>query len=578
MKGAQMVWEALLQEGVDLVFGHPGGAILPTYDALAPYQGDGRIHHVLVRHEQCAAHMADGYARATGRVGVCIATSGPGATNLVTGLATAQMDSVPVVAITGQVPTNLLGTDAFQESDVVGVTQPVVKHNYLVTSVDDLPLIMKEAFHIAREGRPGVVLVDICKDVQNATGWFRYDMEIDLPGFEPWPTVDKEAVRQAAELINRGERPLILAGHGVQIAGVSRDLLELVEKAEIPIVTTLLGTGNIPESHPLNLGMGGMHGEAYANRAVQGCDVLIAMGMRFDDRITGRLDRFAKQAKIIHFELDRAEVGKNVVPDVPVIGDLAETLPALLPLIETRRHSVWIQELQEWREDSMQGDIINYEVDELIPPFVIRQLWHATNHGQKAPIIVTDVGQHQMWECQYYTHDHSGMLLTSGGLGTMGYALPAAIGAQMAHPDRLVWAVAGDGGFQMTLQELAVLKQEHDLPVKIAIINNGFLGMVRQWQQFFYDKRYVGTPVWSPDYVKLAEAYQIPALCVRRPDQVMPAIEQAINTPGPFLIDFQVKEEVNVYPMVPPGAAVDELIRRPKPSVVQGYSGVEPSW
>jgi acetolactate synthase-1/2/3 large subunit len=578
MKGSQMVWEALLQEGVNVIFGHPGGAILPTYDALSPFEADGRMHHVLVRHEQCAAHMADGYARATGRVGVCIATSGPGATNLVTGLATAQMDSVPIVAITGQVPTNLLGTDAFQESDVVGVTQPVVKHNYLVTSVEDLPLILKEAFYIAREGRPGVVLVDICKDVQNATGWFRYDFAVDLPGFEPWPTVDMAAVTAAAALINRAERPLVLSGHGVQIAGVSRELLEMVERAEIPMVTTLLGTGNIPESHPLSLGMGGMHGEAYANRAIQGCDVLIAMGMRFDDRITGRLDRFAKQAKIIHFELDRAEVGKNVVPDVTVIGDMAETVPALLPMIESRRHQVWIQELKEWREDSVQTDIINYEVDELIPPFVIRQLWHATKDSRQPPIIVTDVGQHQMWECQYYTHDHSNMLLTSGGLGTMGFALPAAIGAQMAHPDRLVWAVAGDGGFQMTLQELAVLKQERNLPVKIAIINNGFLGMVRQWQQFFYDKRYTGTPVWSPDYVKLAEAYQIPALCVRRPDEVMAAFEKAINTPGPFLIDFQVKEEVNVYPMVAPGAAVDDLIRRPKPSVVQGYSGVEPSW
>lgn len=578
MKGAQMVWEALVQEGVNLVFGHPGGAILPTYDALSSFEASGQIHHVLVRHEQCAAHMADGYARATGRVGVCIATSGPGATNLVTGLATAQMDSVPVVAITGQVPTNLLGTDAFQESDVVGVTQPVVKHNYLVTDVRDLPLILKEAFHIAREGRPGVVLVDICKDVQNATGEFRYDFEIDLPGFEPWPTVDMETVRQTAELINRAERPLILCGHGIQIAGVSKELLEMVERAEVPVVTTLLGTGNIPESHPLSLGMGGMHGEAYANRAIQACDVLIAMGMRFDDRITGRLDRFGKQAKIIHFELDKAEVGKNVVPDIAVIGDLGETLPALLPMIETRRHQVWIQEIKDWRTDSTQSDIINYEVDELIPPFVIRQLWHATKNHVQAPIIVTDVGQHQMWECQYFTHDHSGMLLTSGGLGTMGFALPAAIGAQMAHPDRLVWAVAGDGGFQMTLQELAVLKQEHDLPVKIAIINNGFLGMVRQWQQFFYDKRYTGTPVWSPDFVKLADAYGIPGLVVRKPEEVMPAIEQAINTPGPFVIDFQVKEEVNVYPMVAPGAAVDDLIRRPKPSVVQGYSGVEPSW
>ncbi len=385
MKGAQMVWEALVREGVRVVYGHPGGAILPTYDALSPYEAEGKIHHVLVRHEQCAAHMADGWARATGEVGVCIVTSGPAATNLVTGLATAQMDSVPIVAITGQVPTNLLGTDAFQEADVVGVTAPVCKHNYLVTDVNDLPLILKEAFYIAREGRPGVVLIDICKDVQNATGMFRYDFEIDLPGFEPWPNVDMEVVRKAAELINKAERPLVLSGHGVTLAGMGRELLEMVERAEIPVVTTLLGAGNIPESHPLSLGMGGMHGEAYANRAVQGCDVLIAMGMRFDDRITGVLSSFAKQAKIIHFELDKAEVGKNVVPDVPVIGDLAETLPALLPLIEERRHQVWLQEIKEWKSDTDQSDIINYEVDELIPPFVIRQLWHATHTARKRP-------------------------------------------------------------------------------------------------------------------------------------------------------------------------------------------------
>ncbi|MFM7584151.1 MAG: thiamine pyrophosphate-binding protein, partial [Caldilinea sp.] len=323
MKGAQMIWEAMVREGVRVVYGHPGGAILPAYDALSPYEAEGKLHHVLVRHEQCAAHMADGWARATGEVGVCIATSGPGATNLVTGLATAQMDSIPVVAITGQVPTKLLGTDAFQESDVVGVSAPVCKHNYLVTDVNELPLILKEAFYIAREGRPGVVLVDICKDVQNAEGTFRYDFEIELPGFEPWPNVDLECVRKAAALINQSERPLVLSGHGVQLARMGHELLALVEKAEIPVVTTLLGTGNIPESHPLSLGMGGMHGEAYANQAVQSCDVLIAVGMRFDDRITGRLDKFAKQAKVIHFELDRAEVGKNIVPDVPVIGDLA---------------------------------------------------------------------------------------------------------------------------------------------------------------------------------------------------------------------------------------------------------------
>ena len=577
MTGSEMIWESLLREGVQIVFGHPGGAILPAYDALAEYEGDGRIHHVLVRHEQCAAHMADGFDRATGDVGVCIVTSGPGATNLVTGLATAQMDSVPVVAITGQVPTNLLGTDAFQESDVVGVSQPVCKHNYLVTDIAELPLVMKEAFYIAREGRPGVVLVDICKDVQIETGTFRYDFEINLPGFEPWPEYSPEAVQAAADLLNDSERPLILAGHGVHLSNTSEELLQLVEKAGIPVVTTLLGTGNIPETHPLSLGMGGMHGEAFANRAVQACDVLIAMGMRFDDRITGRLDRFAANAKIIHFELDKAEVGKNIVPDVAVVGDLADTLPAYLPLVEERRHQEWVDTLNEWRSETDEADIIQFEVEELIPPYVIRQLWHATERTDKRVIVVTDVGQHQMWESQYYIHEQAGMLLTSGGLGTMGYALPAALGAQMSDPGALVWCVAGDGGFQMTLQELATIQQEK-LPVKIAIINNGFLGMVRQWQQIFYDKRYVGTPILSPDYVKLADAYDIPAAVVRHPSDVVPVLEQAHATDGPFLVDFQVKEEVNVYPMVAPGAAVDELIRRPKPGYVQGYSGVQPSW
>jgi len=577
MTGARMIWEALVLEDVDVIFGHPGGAILPTYDALSEYEADGRIHHVLVRHEQCAAHMADGYARVTGKVGTCIATSGPGATNLVTGLATAQMDSIPMVAITGQVPSNLLGTDAFQESDVFGVTQPVCKHNYLITDVTDLPRALKEAFYIAREGRPGVVLIDICKDVQTAEGDFDYDIAIDLPGF----TMDKIAVphsdvQAAADLINAAERPLVICGHGVQLAGVSEELAEFVEKGEIPTVTTLLGTGNLPETHRLSLGMGGMHGEAFANNAIQACDVLIAMGMRFDDRVTGRLDKFAKQAKIIHFELDQAEVGKNIVPDVAVIGNLADTLPALLPLIEDKRHPVWLDRLTEWKGETADTDILNLELDELIPPFVLRHLWEGTKNTPKPTIIVTDVGQHQMWECQYYTHDHAGQLLTSGGLGTMGYALPAAIGAQMSDRDRLVWAIAGDGGFQMTMQELAVLVQERGLPVKIGIINNGFLGMVRQWQQIFYDKRYTGTPIISPDYVTLASAYGIPALAISKPEDVAPAIEQANNTPGPFLIDFRVKEEVNVYPMVAPGAAVDDLIRRPK--VVQGPSGIQPAW
>ncbi len=579
MTGAQMIWAAFEREGVDVVFGHPGGAILPAYDALSPYEAEGKIHHVLVRHEQCAGHMADGYARSTGKVGCCVVTSGPAATNLVTGLATALMDSVPIVAVTGQVATFLLGTDAFQESDVVGITQPACKHNYLVTDVEDLPLILKEAFYIAREGRPGPVLIDICKDVQNATGMFRYDMEIDLPGFEPWPTVEQAKVKAAADLINNAERPLIIAGHGIQLSGTSWELLQLVEKANIPVTTTLLGAGDIPETHPLNLGMAGMHGEAYANQAIQRCDVLIAMGMRFDDRITGDLDRFAKQAKIIHFEIDWAEVGKNIEPEIAVVGTLGDSLPALLPLINERKHQAWIDEVQTWKDDSNDSDILKYEVDELIPPYVIRQLWHSIKAEDKEPaIIVTDVGQHQMWESQYFIHEFSGQLLTSGGLGTMGYALPAAIGAQIAHPDRLVWAIAGDGGFQMTLQELAVLKQENRLPVKIAIINNGFLGMVRQWQQLFYEKRYTGTPIVSPDFVKLADAYDIPALRVTKPAQVSDAFKQAIETPGPFLIDFRVKEEVNVYPMVATGAAVHEMIRRPKPTVVQGFSGVEPGW
>lgn len=575
--GSEMIWDACVLEGVKHLFGHPGGAILPAYDALAPYEHHGVLHHVLVRHEQCAAHMADGFARATGQVGVCVATSGPGATNLVTGLATAQMDSVPVVAITGQVPVPLLGTDAFQESDIVGITQPVCKHNYLVTDIEELPLVMKEAFYIAREGRPGVVLVDVCKDVQAAMGEFRYHMDVSLPGFEPYPTYHSPALQEAADLINEAEAPLILAGHGIHLAGVADVLQRMIEKAEIPVVTTLLGTGNIPETHPLSLGMGGMHGEAYANEAVQSCDVLIALGMRFDDRITGRLDRFATQASIVHFELDLAEVGKNIKPDVAVVGDLAQTLPALEPLIAPNTHPDWLDAIFQNRRESAHKDILNYEVDDLIPPFVMRRIWEETSrdHEPERVIITTDVGQHQMWESQYYIHERAGMLLTSGGLGTMGYGLPAAMGAQMGQEDCLVWTIVGDGGFQMTLQELATMQQEN-LPVKIAIINNGFLGMVRQWQQIFYEKRYVGTPVLSPDYVKLAEAYGIPALKIDDPADVNDAVRRANATPGPFLIDFQVKEEINVYPMVPPGAAVDDLIRRDR--IVQEHGGVAPAF
>jgi len=571
--GAQIVWESLMREGVDTVFGHPGGAILPTYDAMPDYP----IRHILVRHEQCAAHAAEGYARATGKVGVCIATSGPGATNLVTGIANAMMDSVPIVAITGQVASHLIGGDAFQETDISGITLPITKHNYLVTKVDDIAQVMAEAFHIARSGRPGPVLIDIAKDAQQAKTEFRYPSpdELYLPGLRLPKPPDPAAVRAAADLINAAQRPLVLAGHGVQLGDATWELRQLIEKAEIPTVTTLLGIGDIPETHPLCLGMGGMHGEAYANQAIQACDVLIAVGMRFDDRITGRLDSFAKQAKIIHFEIDPAEIGKNVKPDVAVLGDCKDTLGALLPLIEERRHSEWLGLINEWRADSQERDISNTEVDELIPPFVMRQLWHATQDSNC--IVVTDVGQHQMWEAQYYIHARPRQLITSGGLGTMGFAMPAAMGVKLGVPEAEVWAICGDGGFQMTMQELGTIMQER-IPIKIGIIVNGFLGMVRQWQQFFYEKRYAGTPILSPDYVKLAEAYHIPARAVWHNEEVAPAIAEARAAEGPFLIAFHVKEEVNVYPMVAPGAAVGEMIRRPKPQIVQGYSGVEPSW
>ncbi len=568
--GAQIVWETILREGVDVVFGYPGGAILPTYDAMPDYP----VRHVLVRHEQAAAHMAEGWARATGKVGVCMTTSGPGATNLVTGLANAMMDSIPVVAITGQVASNLLGGDAFQETDVTGVTLPVTKYNYLVTHIDELPEAMAEAFYIARSGRPGPVVVDICKDVQNAVIDWIYPETLSRPSLHKALRQEPSAVHRASELINQASRPLILAGHGVQMGRAEAELIELAERAEIPVVTTLLGLGNIPEQHPLALGMGGMHGEAATNHAVQECDVLIAVGMRFDDRVTGRLDRFAPKAKVIHFELDPSEVGKNVRPTVTVLGDCKQTLGALLPGIQPATHGQWLETIRGWQATTHQVDIADQEVDELIPPFVMRQLWHATK-GECT--VVTDVGQHQMWEAQYFTHLRPGQLITSGGLGTMGFGLPAAVGAKLGKPNELIWAIVGDGGFQQTLQELGTIVQEN-VAVKIGIINNGFLGMVRQWQQLFYEKRYAGTPMLSPDYLKLADAYGIPALRVTANDEVYPAIQRANAHNGPFLVEFQVKEEVNVYPMVAPGGAVGDMIRRPGPAIVQGYSGVQPSW
>ena len=557
--GAQIIWEALVAENVDVCFGMPGGAILPAYDALAKHEYP--IHHVLVTHEQGASHMADGYARATGRVGVCIATSGPGATNLMTGLATAQMDSSPIVAITGQVPTSLLGKDGFQEADIQGVSLPITKHNYLVTDIKDLGAAIKEAFYIASTGRPGPVLVDVTKDVQNAIlEGFDYDaIEIDLPGYHPSiNAADPASIAKAAGLINHSERPVIVAGQGISISKAEKELRELAEKAQIPVATSLLGIGTFPATHPLSISWGGMHGEAYCNFALQECDVLIAVGARLDDRLTGAFDTFAPKAKIIHVDIDPAEMGKNLTIDTPVVGDALMTLRAMLPQVEPNEHPDWIEQINEWKQDTSERDLLYQEAEHLHAPYIVRQLWHMTNDGDAT--IVTDVGQHQMWEAQYFPHVKRRSLLTSGGLGTMGFALPAAIGAQMGMPDEEVWVMAGDGGFQMTMIELKTV-MEQQIPVKIAIINNSFLGMVQQWQDVFYDKRYSGTPLHNPDFVKIAEAYGMPALMVDSKDDVEDAIKKAQETNGPFLIEFRVPAE-HVYPMVPAGKSNSEMIRR----------------
>jgi acetolactate synthase-1/2/3 large subunit len=556
LNGARIVWESLIREGVEVVFGISGGAVIHLYHALPEFP----IHHVLMRHEQAVAHAADGYARATGKVGVCLATSGPGATNLVTGIATAHMDSSPVVAITGQVATPFIGKDAFQEVDITGITLPITKHNYLVTDINELAMTIKEAFYIARTGRPGPVLIDIAKDVQAAELEYEELPEVSLPGYQPVLVGNTGQIRQAADLLNKAEAPLILAGHGVILAGAEAELRQLAEKAQIPVVTTLLGISALPETHPLCLGMGGMHGEAYANRALQQADLIIALGSRFDDRLTGPLSTFIPRAKIIHVDIDPAEIGKNIKSDLPIVGDVKDVLQSLLSMVEAVSHPAWLGQINEWRLESASRDILNQESDELVPQYVVRQIWHATG-GQA--IMVSDVGQNQMWEAQYFLHDRPRSLLSSGGLGTMGFALPAAIGAQMGHPDQVVWATVGDGGLQMTIQELATVVQER-LPLKIAVLNNGYLGMVRQWQQLFFEGRYSGTPLLGPDFAKVADAYGISGLTVTEKDQVVPAIEQAVEIDGPVLIDFRIVQEENVYPMVAPGSAIHEMIRRPQ--------------
>jgi acetolactate synthase-1/2/3 large subunit len=544
---------------VKTLFGYPGGAILPTYDAMLDYP----IHHVLVRHEQGATHMADGYARASGRVGVAMATSGPGATNMVTGIATAMMDSSPIVCITGQVGSRAIGSDAFQETDVTGVTLPVTKHNYLVTRVEDVARILREAFYIAASGRPGPVLVDIAKDAQQSACEFDWDAAaLRLPGYRPDLRALPEEFARAVDLINGAKRPLILAGHGVTMSGARRQVLELAERAQIPIALTLLGLGGIPASYPLNLGMMGMHGEAWVNNAIQQADLLIACGMRFDDRVTGNLKTYALNAQKIHIEIDPSEINKNVRVDVGLVGDLRETLEELLPGVQSADHSDWLDHIGAMKGDSAVRDIQSLpDTGHLYAAHVINDLWRCTE-GQA--VVVSDVGQHQMWEAQYYRHDDERSLITSGGLGTMGFALPAAIGAKFACPEKEVWVVAGDGGFQMTMAELATIVQEN-LKVNIAIINNGYLGMVRQWQEFFYEKRYAATPLVNPDFVKLAEAFGLKGMRITQRSQVQSAVEEARSHPGTVVMDFRVEQEDSVFPMVPAGADLHAMIRRPKP-------------
>ncbi len=566
--GAQIVWDTLEQESVRYVFGYPGGAILPVYDALL----DSRIHHVLVRHEQGAAHMADGYARASGQVGVALATSGPGATNLVTGIATAMMDSSPVVFITGQVSSKVIGTDAFQETDITGVTLPITKHNFLVTRTEEIAPTIRRAFAIARSGRPGPVLVDITKDAQQRAVEYEPDeTEIEVRSRGPRRGYTEEDVEQAALLISNAQKPVILAGRGVMLSGAMPLVRELVEKTGIPVAMTLLGIGGFPATHPLNLGMMGMHGEAWVNRAIQEADLLIALGMRFDDRVVGDPSKYAVGAKKIHLEIDPSEINKVVRVDVAMVGDLGASLRDLLPRVSRRDLGSWHGFIDELKGDTAVRDIQSLpESGHLYAAHVVSDLWNLTSGDA---LVVTDVGQHQMWEAQYYKHDHPRKLITSGGLGTMGFALPAAIGAKFARPEEEVWVIVGDGGFQMTAAELSTAAQEN-VKLHVAVINNGYLGMVRQWQEFFYDKRYAATPMKNPDFVKLADAHGLLGLRVEKRSEIADAVARARSASGTVVIDFRVEKEDTVYPMVAPGKGIGEMIRRPLPAL----AGQETEW
>ena len=561
LTGGQIVCESLIREGVDVLFGLPGGAILPLYQTLPEYP---QLRHILVRHEQGAAHAADGYARVTGRPGVAWATSGPGATNLITGIATAQMDSVPMVIITGQVSRAAIGSDAFQETDTTGITLPITKHNYLVMHASEVATAIKEAFHIASTGRPGPVLVDIPKDVFQEETEFEYPDTVDLAGYKPRVEGHVAQIKKAAKLIAEAKRPVILAGHGVIFSGAYDELRELAEKAQVPVITTLLGISSFPDDHVLCVGMPGMHGMAYASLAIEEADLLIALGMRFDDRITGKTSAFALGSKKIHVDIDPSEIGKNVKVDVPIVGDLKHVLQKMNRYVAPATHLEWIQRIEELKKDHPSMNI--RETDKLLPQFIIRELSNATNGDA---IIVTGVGQHQMWAAQHYMFNEPRSFVTSGGSGAMGYEVPGAMGAQVGRPDKTVWSVAGDGGFQMTMAELATLV-ENRIPVKFAIMNNGYLGMVRQWQEFFYDRSYVATSYTNnPDFVKLADAFGMLGIRVTDKTQVRTAIERAMEYDGPALVDFVVEEEENVYPMIPAGQTIQELIEEPAPEGVR---------
>ena len=556
LKGAEIICEALIREGVEVIFGHPGGAVLPLYDALYKYS---ELRHVLVRHEQCAAHAADGYARATGKVGVCMATSGPGATNLVTGIMGAKADSVPLVAITGQVARAAMGTEAFQESDTCAITAPCTKRNFLVMSVEDLAPTIYEAFRVAQDGRPGPTLVDVPRDVQQEMVELNY---LEVPQSTSFPLLSetRDQLAKAAELINQAQRPLIIAGHGVLSSKASKELEQLAERSGTPVINTLLGLSSFPMSHPLSLGMLGMHGMYWCNLAVDQADLIFGVGLRFDDRITGKAGSFAPNAKVVHVDIEATQIGRNVPVEVGLVGDAKAVLEGLLPLVHKVDRKPWLQELDSLKREHPSLEIpksstllaqhVLYDLNELI-------------RGEEDAVVVTGVGQHQMWAAQFLFFDRANSFISSGGLGAMGYELPAAVGAQVGRPGAAVWSVAGDGGFQMTLQELATIVQEQ-LPVKIALFNNGHLGMVRQWQELFYDKHYKAVPVPGPDYVKLAESFGIAGTRVDSREEVKGALRRAQQHPGPFLIDFVLEPQQSVYPMVPPGASLAETVEDPR--------------